>query len=234
MPTNITDVDTWTTPIAGPADADAQAAASYLPGYQGLANRTLHLANRVGGPAGADEWVYETPRTRTIVISMGGAMPRSADWAFQSSLAFSESAWIQAEVSGELYIPLNAYLRNGMIITDARVLLKPGVARTGANKMQVALRYQPIEWLSPGDLDPVELGNETHADSVTSWTVVSLASDLGAGHTVVKRTDVVSPAELHTRDYYLRIRAGTTEAPATLDEVQGAYLVVTEPGPRSV
>lgn len=45
MPTNIIDDSVFTDPIQGPADADPQSAASYLLGYQGLANRTRHLKN---------------------------------------------------------------------------------------------------------------------------------------------------------------------------------------------
>lgn len=47
MPTNITDTSTFTDPIQGPADADPQNAASYLVGYQGLANRTAYLKDHL-------------------------------------------------------------------------------------------------------------------------------------------------------------------------------------------
>lgn len=47
MPQNITDVNTYTAPIVVPADGDVEAAAGILASFQGLANRTEFLRNRV-------------------------------------------------------------------------------------------------------------------------------------------------------------------------------------------
>jgi hypothetical protein len=49
MPTSLTDVDAFTAPIQGPADGDVQGAAAYNLGFQGLANRTRNLKNRIDG-----------------------------------------------------------------------------------------------------------------------------------------------------------------------------------------
>lgn len=48
MPTNIVDVDTFTSPIVAPASGDPRTAASVATAAQGLANRTRNLANRLG------------------------------------------------------------------------------------------------------------------------------------------------------------------------------------------
>lgn len=47
MPTTITDVSTFTTPVLGPAGGEARTAASVLTGLQALANRTAYINDRL-------------------------------------------------------------------------------------------------------------------------------------------------------------------------------------------
>lgn len=136
MPTTITDVDEFTDPIEGPADADPQAAAAYLPGYQGLANRTRNNLNRLealnprtGTYAG--EYLYPTPPTRTriaIDIMEGIALPDTAWNRPTNLLSGTDSRLRVSDAGGQevLYLPLNRYLKHRCRIVSLSMMGKPG------------------------------------------------------------------------------------------------------------
>ena len=77
MPIDIVDLSTFTAPVVAPVDGvDNADAASIVPnGIQRLADRTRYLADRLGGAAGAAEWLYgdgtavAAPKTRTRLLS---------------------------------------------------------------------------------------------------------------------------------------------------------------------
>lgn len=76
MPTNLTDVDTFTAPISVPAAGDNRTAASVETPLQGLANRTRNLKNRLDGIDAANHtWSGTNTFSASPVFSAGIATP---------------------------------------------------------------------------------------------------------------------------------------------------------------
>lgn len=233
MPTNITDTSTFTDPIQGPADDDPQLADSYNLGFQGVANRTRYLADRLGGADGSGEWSYPTPRARHIPISLAdgreirdtsGGTP---EWRFATSPSVA-IVWFSLVDSGRILFPLGAMLRDGMVITDVQVIVAPGAARSGTNGVRVGLYYVAPSFATPASnpITPAIVGGAyKYDDGTANKQLITLASVLGAGHTVV-----LNDATSH-RDYFLEVRAGNTGA-VNADSLYGVVLFANEPGPR--
>src|SRR5262245_44118506 len=149
MPTNLTDSSTLTDPIQGPADADAQNAASYNLGFQGAANRTRWLADRLGGfPSGGGEWSYPAVRTRNFLLTLAdGREIRDASGGtpeFYFTTGPSTSVfWSSLVNNGRVLFPLNDCLRDGMVIKDIKIAVLPGAARaTQTNRVRLGLYYE--------------------------------------------------------------------------------------------
>lgn len=234
MPTTIVDVSTFTDPITAPADGDALNAASInTTAIQKLSNRTRYLADRVGTATGAAEWVYPTARARNILVNLAAARAitdaagATPQWAHSSDPG-TAVIWRSVTNTGILVLPLNDYLRDGMVITDVRVALKPGVARAGAARINLGLQYELPDWTTVGNnpVTPQVVGGAYAFDDTTAnKQYVTLASILGAGHTVVRNS--ATP-----RGYFLAVYAGN-DAATNIDLIYGVRLDFTDPGPRN-
>lgn len=192
------------------------------------------MAAYIGGDAGAGEWVYPAVRGRQIPVDiMAGREMRDAsgltpEWA-PPVTPLTSSVWTSLVNSGEIVFPLNALLRDGMVITDIKVTCKPGAARAGANRMRVGLLYFLPDHATPANnpVTPQQVGGAFVFDDTTANKQnISLSSILGAGHTV-DRESATFP-----RDYFLHITAGNTGA-ASPDVIYGIALSVNDPGPRN-
>jgi hypothetical protein len=177
-------------------------------------------------------FVYENAVTRRYLVSladglaMGGASP---GWGY--GMIFTDGPlWLSLANSGTVVFPLNSYLREGMIITDVRVMVTPGAARAGTNRLNVSLCYTAVDFNSPYN-NPIAqtVLASVYDDASLLQQRISLASALGAGHTVVRDNGLGS---LDCRDYHLMITAGNTAGTA-LDAIYGIQLVVSDPGPRN-
>lgn len=131
MPTNLTDVDTFTATIAVPASADARTAASVQTPFQSLANRTAYLKERLDRISG----VWEDAVTR---IPMTSAAQPDAPGSW-SELGFGK--WQSEDNLTGICIPLDAAnFPHGCTVTAYSVRVNPGAARTGSNKMEMSLQ----------------------------------------------------------------------------------------------
>lgn len=141
MPTDIVDVDAFTSPVTVPADGDPLNSASVVgTAFQRLANRTRNLANRTGEDDGLSEFKYSgAVRERTIMIhpSRGAqgsgwdpgvfGVPPNEGWRYASQANFAQ--WI---------FPLGKALPYAALLKSARVMVAPGAMRTGTNRMSIA------------------------------------------------------------------------------------------------
>jgi hypothetical protein len=210
MPQNITDTSAFTSPVVAPVDGEAANAASLLAALQPLSNRTRYLLNLLEAAA---------PLTKVIELSLAAAVQSytgaTGDW----TISATPRKWVSGTPSRHLYLPLNEYLRDGMVITDAKALVDPAAAQTtDASQMQLNLVYVAPNYGTPAAPSETVVASQLDNEAATIQTI-SLASALGAGHTVVRAS----------RDYHLRIRGSVVAG----DEVWGLQLTVTDPGARN-
>lgn len=177
MPTAITDVSEFTATVEGPADADPQAADSYLPGYQGLANRTRFLRDYC-----TDDGI-QLPATRQHLRYIGpqSARPKDSEWQARgqaSSPDDFDGVWRSNGNFGELYLDLTPRLVRGGTLIRARVLIRPGAARGSGNRMQffvVGVSFG-ASFASPS-ITPTLIGSAVEDDGTTAlqWRTVDLS-----------------------------------------------------------
>lgn len=211
MPTPITDVSTFTSPIQGPADADAQQAASYNLANQGLSNRTRDLLERVRG-----DKIDPSPPTKSVWVpalagySQHGTPP---GWG-----TINGSGWIMSTGNvGLVYFPLDV-VPTGASLIGVQVRVQPGAARVGANRMSASFLV----------VDPVTPASSTggaalNDDGTTNVQSLSLGFPGGAPSVTIDKA---------TKWYAVALAAGNTGA-ASPDACFGVLLTWLDPGPRN-
>lgn len=134
MPTNITDSSAFTDPIQGVADADAQAAASYNLGFQGLANRTRYLKGLVD--VHEDLLFPSVDRGVFVPASRADSTGASRSWK-PTTAGFAEcvdpAEWLVWSFAAGDNLPMEC------TVNTVRVFFKPGIARISPNKMEAEL-----------------------------------------------------------------------------------------------
>lgn len=233
MPTNLTDVNTFTTPVAVPAGSDTRNAASVQTPFQAVANRTHYLNERVkaalGGATGAGEWTYEggvRSRTKTLdlhsAISQrrvsGGALYWQPDNAAGTNETFWESTvdGVDATPTGFLYLPVR--LPDGCLLNTASVLVNPGAARSAGSRMRVDLVRQTALYTGPFTRVITTLAT-VGDDGTTNVQALSLTS---IAHTIVG-----------SQDLFLAILSGNDGGAHNNDVVYAAQVTFSDPGPRN-
>jgi len=147
MPANLTDVDTYTTPVQVPAGSDPRALTYLLTAFQALANRTHFLALRT-------VVVVE----RTFVVS-----PHRAQ--FTTGWTRSNNTLTSTSNNAPLYLPLD-FLPTGSVIKRVKALVTPG-----ANTMGLELRSRTLDFTTPGSGSDILI--ETVTTSGTSLQVLT-------------------------------------------------------------
>jgi len=167
------------------------------------------------------EFTYGTARTRQIIVSLrdgdafaGISAPGSQEWFYESASGYAY--WQALSTNAQLYFGLNAYLREGMVITNIEVIVDPA----STNTISTRLKSVTPNFGTPGANPVSEVSVANESSSGASSQVIDLSTSLGAGHTV----------DRDTRDYFLHIQGGSTAAG---DRVYGIRLTVTDPGPRN-
>lgn len=236
MPQNITDASTWTTPIVMPADTDPADLAYIETAVQGLANRTTYLkaerdrmAPYIGGAAGTDEWEYETPKTRVVMLSLASGFIYTANTS-SSGANTVDPHWALITYEemrsrrdfGNIIFPLNPVLVQGCDILRVRAVVDPGTSRaTAGNRMKVTLKKTTVDLSTPG------VG--TTADMTSGWR------DDGTGNLQVISSGASGAIELtcniYTVDHYLSVLAGD-DAGTSFDKLHAIELTIREYGPR--
>lgn len=156
MPANLTDVDTYTTPVQVPAGSDAAGLTYLLTAFQALANRTNYLAQRT-----------VVINERTFVVS-----PHRAQ--FVSGWTRGNNALTSTSNSAALYLPLD-FLPTGSVIKRVRALVTPG-----ANTMGMELRSRTLDFTTPADGGDVAI----ETGLVTSGTTLQVLTTTALSETV--------------------------------------------------
>lgn len=195
-----------------------------------ISGRSITLAD-----SSHDAITYRTAPSRSFVIPMasGRAITDAAgatpEWRYTTSPT-SNAVQVSLVNSGVLIFPIQEYLREGMIITNIRLLCDPGTARVGANRITLGLHYEWSDWAVPNN-NPITTqvvgGAYAFDDASSDKQIISLASVLGVGHTVEK-DELLTP-----RAYYVYVKAGNTGA-ASPDTAYALSITVTDPGARNI
>lgn len=219
MPVNITDSDAFTDPIVAPAGADPADQTYVVTIAQAAGNRTRTLANRLGGADGSGEWTYRN--------ASGVAIPKARiHWATGLDCLIRGTDWtpgvpslISAVNSGLLYCNVTSFVPESATITAVRVLLQPGAARSGGNKMLV--RLDEVQRPAGGAPTTTVLINDVLDDGTTNRQFVP-TGNLSAAY---------GPLTKATRTLELKVRAGN-DAASNIDVVYGVEITFSQPGPR--
>lgn len=134
MPTNLTDVDAFTSPVAIPTDGDTRNAASVLPAFQALADRTRYLNNLVN-PSGV---------ARTIVLSPMALANANGGWGPDALGSLTNAEALTA--GGKLTLDLGRLLPTGCQTTSIEAMVTPKVARVGTARMLGKITAQTPTW----------------------------------------------------------------------------------------
>lgn len=220
MPQNITDADTWTTPIVMPADTDPADLTYIATAVQGLANRTRFLVDKVGGTAGTGEWLYgDTPRTKLILVSLGDGRPIGAGAATWEQAA--TNSWQSAGDNKTLSFGLNPYLLDGDVIDDVEIWYGTGGARSAGNGMRFGLYRKAPDLGVPAN------------NPVASFLLLSaLVGDDTSTKDSIKLGPLAYSGEVFRDicDYEVTITSGTDGA-TVIDHVYAIQLTILRKGP---
>ena len=230
MPQNLTDTSTYTTPIVIPADTDAADLTYIETMAQGLANRTRSLADKIGGVSGVDEWLYPSPKTRVVLVSMADAVS-AIDHNATSGLVtvnhhwdlVTTQEWRSRKDFGALLVPLNSYLVQACDLLRVRVVADPGVAgRAGGNRMSVTLKKVTADLSTPGAGTTATMAGPWYEDATGAIKTIDSGAP-GTFDLTVNRFGV---------DHYLSILAGS-DGGTNFDKVHAIELTVRDYGPRN-
>lgn len=185
------------------------------------------IAARLGGLDGSGEWNYETARSRIMLIPINDYAAQTSTTAdFTPGITGVQSQAVAIHTnSGRVSFPLNAYLRDGMVITSILAAVKPGAARTGGNVMVCDLEYTTPDFdvvtNNPVDPTAITLSGASQANS----TAVQLIGGVSLSHAVQVRGTAA-------REYWFTVKGGN-DAGTNPDKIYAIQVQVTDPGPRN-
>ncbi len=209
MPEVLTDADVFAPTVSVPADLDARNAASVRTPFKALSDRTAWLRKRLSP---------ESPDTRHIVVP----------WVGFSSQVWIPSGSTQYAVStgdgGMLYLDLTPFLRTGMRIQQVDVLVQPGAARAGADRLRAQWIRQGFDFDTPGSAITLMDSAFRFDDGTTDLQTISFTPT-----TVQVATDR-NLVNLASDSFRVEVAAGD---PHTSDRFYGARMIVSDPGPRN-
>lgn len=220
MPTNLTDVDTFTDPVSVPAAGDNRTSASVETPFQALANRTRNLKNRADGIDAANhtwsgtnshggtatftatvrlapgvEITYPSPVSRSVTYFF----PNTSEWTpLGTSLCYRQCSVDEAFVVRQIWLPSHAK------ITAVRARMRQGAVA------------------SPGALLTVRLWKEApHATSgFTGGTIIAaLDSSNTAGSIVTPQVTGLTEVVNNSTTYYGLMLIASDAASSTADQM---------------
>lgn len=220
MPTVITEASTFDTPLNTNADGDPVNAANMLANCnQGLANRTLNLADRTGGAGGTGEFLYDDgARSRILVLAgvrfqlVGTGAP---DWDdLGGGIARSNAN------GGIATLDLSRILPHGAVLTRVKAIVTPGIARaTVGNRMSLQLDSRTPDFSTPA-------GGGTAAE-------FTLVRDDGTANIQVLDSTAFTMTVDSIKLHYLTIAAGNDGATNT-DLFYAVQLSFDDIGPINI
>lgn len=176
----------------------------------------------------SEEHTYQVAKPQRFLVSLADMESRLSSFSISEwLLVLGSGGWTTNADSPVLVIPLNAYLRHGMVITGLTLMVQPGIARAGANRMSLELFYLPTDHnvINNNPTTPVSLGVTFDNTFATKQFIAVVPG--GGGHTVVR--EGAAPTG---RDYYAVVKGGNN-ALGNVDVLYGALLNITNPGPRN-
>ena len=96
MPTNLTDVSTFTSPVAVPADGDARNAASVETPFQSLSNRTKYLKDTIEAGSTKIRLVSSTAALKALTGMTTGDVAMVSTSAAEMGLYVFRTGSVQA------------------------------------------------------------------------------------------------------------------------------------------
>lgn len=174
----------------------------------------------------SEEHTYLVAKAQRFLVSLADMESQLSSFSITEwRLLMGSGGWTTNADSPTLVIPLNAYLRHGMVITGLTVMVQPGIARAGANRMSLELFYRATDHnvVSNNPVTPVSIGATFDNTFATKQSIAVIPG--GGGHTVVREGT-------SGRDYYAVVNGGNN-ALGNVDTLFGALLQVNNPGPRN-
>lgn len=227
MPINITDVDTFSDPIVAPADGDVLNAASVTDaggvGFQGLANRTRKLGNRMGIGASApltDEFVYDPTIARELQIE-------GCEFALDDDGA-GLSNWIRNLSSGVIYDQPRANaaiasarvrVPSGCTITGVEVLVRSSTGRLAGSGWFARAYTQTAPWGSPAAATATQQGSSTEGGLSSGYSVIAIGS--------------ITPFLIAAGESVHIVITGPTGSLGVNDQLIAARVLFNDRGPRN-
>lgn len=206
MPSNITDVDTFTDPIVGPADADPADRTYLMTGLQGLANRTRRLVNMLGGSGAATV-------ERTIYVGPTAFRTAASQGIFAYVLLNQNDQPAFADVAD--------FLPSGAILKSVHVLVKPGFARGAGDAMLFKLFRQQMTAFPGADPTATQLGGDDEDDGSNGRQLVGVS---GLAETIDRDVNAIT----------VQLQAGNDAGTGGReDRIYGLKLVFDDVGPRA-
>lgn len=206
MPAPIIDVSEFTDPIVRPTDGDPVNGASVLDAFQGLANRTRNLANRIGSGDGSTEWAYESGgAVRYKTVSVGG-MEFGQDGSGNPlwRLALGSNVMHAFPMADEVFALRPIELPHLVTLQEIEVWVFTGASRLAADRWRISLWRQSMDDSGPfAEVLGVQQGATADDGGANGYTKVVLTHSLAIDrqnylyHVRVQAPDSVSGDYLH-------------------------------------
>lgn len=120
-----------------------------------------------------EEHTYQSTKSRTLVIP-GQEIRPGLDGSWQIPL--NADGGIRADTDSSFaYLPLNRRLPSGATLQTVEVLVTPGAARAGGNRMEVFLQNSTPDFATPGAPTEATIDNQED-DGTTNDQVITLSS----------------------------------------------------------
>ncbi len=164
-----------------------------------------------------EEHTYQTPKARVVVVAGSEcdlAGTSGQDWNdLQAGSVQSLTDFALATLD------LRKVLPHGATLTSVKVLLDPGIARAGANRMHMRLQRRTLNFTTP-------------AVAAATDDIAATYDDAGAALQTISATGLAISIDSATQ-HVLTIGGGNNSA-ANADQVHGIELRFNDPGPRNI
>lgn len=210
MPTDITPVSAWTTPIVTPSSGDGATAASVAALGQPLADRAEFIKDKALG--GVTSW----PRTNVAKkVSVAGA---SFTGSTSKIVVSGGSVFAQlSDNSGMMIRDLNPYVFSGMILTGIDIVAN---VYDSSATFRVDVVKQPHDYATPANEPKAYVG-----------IGLGRAATASSGKQRITQTGGTEVVDLTSNDYFLIVTAGSSAGGVgAADYVYGLQLILTDPG----
>jgi hypothetical protein len=211
MPTNLTDVDTFTDPIQGPADADAQAAAAYNLGFQGLANRTRKLFNDLVELQGRFFGGY----TKRLGVFRGRPETFTQFSFSEDDPSYAQTENDAAEYCWDITELLPRGGGNAGRIQYVRVLVNPGAARAGADRMRLELKRETYGSIGSPAITQELVGTQ-HDNAGAALQFIEIDLTSAGGHVI------------NSNYVYFLVAVGGNDSATNKDRMHAIEVDITE------